>query len=154
MGRKSHVVSPAKTAAAEMESDFNGASRLWGRLRRRFPRAVREVVDVVGELGGLTLHDIELLQVAQWQRLDERIKRLEKQKQTSTAISKLESMKLQCLKHLRTLRLAQSPITTPNEGRHVEPEELELRRQAKARLAARMVADAAKPPVDQGVELN
>lgn len=152
MGRKSHAVSAAKTEAVEMEDGFNTSSRLWGKIRLRFPGAVRELVDIVADLGGLTLHDVELLQVAQYQRLEERIKRLEKRPQTSTAVSKLESLKLQCLKHLRTLRVVMNPITTPNEGRHPEPEEMELRRKTKARLAERMQAEAA--PVDQGVELN
>lgn len=153
MSRKSHVRSAAKTAAAEMEDDFESASRFWGRLRLRFPKAVREVVDIAAELGGLTLHDIELLQVAQFQRLEERIKKLERKPQTSTAVSKLESLKLQCLKHLRTIRVVSNPITTPNEGRHPEPEEMELRRRAKADLAARM-QDVGAPKVDTGVELN
>lgn len=154
MGRKSHVRSLAKSEAAEMEAEFNGASRLWTKIRLRFAGPVRELVDIVAELGGLTLHDIELLQVAQLQRLEQRIKRLEKQRQTSTAVSKLESLKLQCLKHLRTIRVVSSPITTPNEGRHVEPEEFELRRKAKAKLAEEMQRDTGAPRVDKGVELN
>ena len=44
------------------------------------------------------------------------------------------------------------PITTPNEGRHPEPEEIELRKKAKAALAARMTAP--DTTVDTGVELN
>lgn len=153
MSRKSHVRSPAKTAAAEMQDDFESASRFWSRVRRRFSAPVREMVDIAAELGGLTLHDIELLQVAQFQRLEERIKKLERKPQTSTAVSKLESLKLQCLKHLRTIRVVSSPVTTPNEGRHPEPEEMELRRRAKADLAARM-QNVEPAKVDTGVELN
>lgn len=152
MGRKSHVRSEAKEQAAEMEADFQSASRFWTKVRRRFSAKVRDMVDIVAELGGLSLHDIELLQVAQFQRLEERIRVLERKPQTSTAVSKLESLKLQCLKHLRTIRIASSPITTPNEGRHPEPEEIELRRKAKATLAAEMTRGVR--PVDQGVELN
>lgn len=152
MGRKSKVSSPAKAEALEMEQDFQTSSRLWLKIRRRFPRAVTEFVDDVAELGGLSLHDIELLQCAQLQRLEERIRRLEKRPKTSTAVSKMESLKLQAMKHLRTLRLAQSPISTPNDQRHPEPEELELRRQAKARLAAHMAGGP--KPVDTGIDLN
>lgn len=152
MGRKSQVRTPATEQAAEMDEGFQSASRLWVRLRRRFPAPVRDFVDIVAELGGLTFHDIELLQVAQMQKLEERIKRLERKQKTSTAVSKLESLKLQCLKHLRTIRVVSQPITTPNEGRHPEPEEIELRKKAKAALAARMTAP--DTTVDTGVELN
>lgn len=153
MSRKSHVRSRATEEAAEMGEAFESASRLWPRIRGRFPLAVRRIVDIVAELGGVTLHDVELMQMAQLERLEARIKRLERKPQTSTAVADLESLKLQCLKHLRALRLAQSPITTPNEGRHPEPEEIELRRRAKAELAKRMVQPEAAR-ADSGVELN
>lgn len=152
MSRKSQVRSPAAEQAAEMEDDFQSASRLWTRVRRRYSAKVRGLVDIVAELGGLTFHDIELLQVAQFERLEQRIRVLERKPQTSTAVSKLESLKLQCLKHLRTIRVVAQPITTPNEGRHPEPEEIALREKAKAKLAERMQAPPG--PVDQGVELN
>lgn len=135
-----------------MEDGFESASRFWTKVRRRFTKSVRETVDIVAELGGLTLHDIELLQYAQMERLEERIKTLAKKPKTSTAVATLESLKLQCLKHLRTIRVVSNPITSPNEGRHPEPEEMELRRQAKAKLAERMTAPATR--VDTGIELN
>lgn len=152
MGRKSKVAAPAKAEALAMDEEFQSTSRLWARIRKRFPRAVTEFVDVVAELGGLSLHDIELLQCAQLERLEQRIRRLEKRPKTSTAVSKMESLKLQGMKHLRTLRLAQAPISTPNDQKHPEPEELELRRQAKERLAAHM--RAGPQPVDTGIDLN
>lgn len=148
MGRKTR----APAAALEMDEGFQSASRLWSRVRRRYPAAVREMGDIVAELGGLSLHDIEILQVAQMEKIEQRIERLKRKANASDAVTRMESLKLQCLKHLRTIRVLASPITTPNEGRHPEPEEIELRRNAKAKLLERMTVEA--PKVDTGVELN
>lgn len=153
MGRKSHARSQAKSAAAEMDDEFEAASRLWGRIRLRLPKPVRTEVDIAAELGGLSLHDVELLTYTMFVELGRRAKRLEKRPKSTTAVASCESMRLQCLKHLRTLRLAQAPITTPNDQRHPEPEEMELRRQAKERLAKEMVAQKPSRP-DTGIELN
>lgn len=148
MGRKSHTL--GKEDALEMAEEADSSSRIWSRLRTLFPAKVRERVDIVAEMGGLSLHDIELLEFAAHESCDERIKRLQRRPQTATAIASLESIKLQSRKHLRNLRLAQNPISDPNNMRHPEPESEQRKAEAREKLAR----DTATPrPPDIGDEL-
>lgn len=149
MSRKSHT--RGKDDAREMDEEFQCASRLWGRMRRRVPAKVREYVDIVAELGGMSLHDIELLEVTAHRSLEERIKRLEKRPKSTTAIASCLSLQVQSRKHMRTLRLAMSPIGTPNDQRHPEPEQAAKRRAAHEKLAAAEANPEAK--TDLGDEL-
>lgn len=155
MGRKSHV--RGKEEALEMVEEADSSSRIWTRLRGLYPKKVRERVDIVAEMGGLSLHDIELLEFASHEVLAERIKRLERRPMTATAIASLESIRLQGRKHLRNLRLAQNPITDPNNQRHPEPESEAKKADARARLAeknatkAQAIVAAVRP--DTGDEL-
>ena len=119
----------------EAIEEADSSSRIWARLRRLYPAKVRERVDIVAEVGGLSLHDIELLEFAAHESCDERIKRLQRRPQTATAIASLESIKLQSRKHLRNLRLAQNPISDPNNMRHPEPESEQRKAEARFRLA-------------------
>lgn len=114
MARTSHT--RGKDQAREMDDAEQSASRLWSIIRGRFPKAVRELVDQVADLGGLSLHDIELLELAAHEALEARIQRLSRRKNTASAVTKMLSVQLQSRKHLRTLREALSPIKTPNEA--------------------------------------
>lgn len=114
MARTSHT--RGKDQAREMDEAAQSASRVWRLLRSRFPKAVRERVDAVAEAGGLSLHDIELLEFAAHEVLEERVRRLSRRKNTASAVTKLLSVQLQSRKHMRTLREAMSPIKTPNES--------------------------------------
>jgi hypothetical protein len=134
MGRLSN--SRAKDEAVEMDAEHQGTSKLWAQVRGKVSPRVREIVDLVAANGGLTLHDIELMEVTAHAQLAERIRRLEKVPKSTTAIASCLQMQGQARKHLRTLRLVMAPIGTPNDQRHVEPEAEAKRRALQAELAA------------------
>ena len=154
MGRKSNT--RAKDTAVDMDASYQCTSRAWAVIRPYFSARVRARVDKIAEIGGLSLHDIELFELAAYSALDERIKRLERRPKGATALAACLSLQLQSRKHLRTLRLAQSPIGTPNDMRHPEPEAEARRREAHASLAAaveRQEAARARGEIDLGDEL-
>lgn len=143
---KSHT-RPAKDDAREMDEEYQCSSSLWPLIRLRVPKALREQVDRVAALGGLSLHDIELMEYLAHEAAAERIKKLAKRRDTSVAISECLRQQVQSRKHLRTLRLAMSPIGTPNDMRHPEPEA-----EARKRAASEKLDAAAATAADPGTE--
>jgi hypothetical protein len=103
---------------------------------------VRALVDEVAETGGLSLLDLELMEFAEHANLRERIKRLEKQKQATTAIASCESLRVQCRKSMRTLVIARDGgLGSPNGQRHPSPEDEAKKQAAYDKLAAAKLAD-------------
>lgn len=149
MGRKNRT--EGKEDALAMVEAADSSSRVWGMMRKLFSAQVRERVDLVADVGGLSLHDIELLEFANHENMTERIKRLERKSMTATAISTLESVRLQSRKHLRVLRCAMNPITDPNGQRHPEPDSEARKAAARERLAN--APEATTTVTDTGDEL-
>lgn len=122
---------------------------LWEKVKSLYSPRVQAVVDAVAEAGGVSLAFIELLEVAEHERLAADIGQLKAQvkdgHKTSTAVSALYSLRLQSRKHMRTLRLAMSPISSPNDMRHPVPSSVA---QAIAEIDAHEV-----DPSDTGDEL-
>lgn len=152
MGRKSHTTGGARAASREqVEAQDESNTGLWDKMRKHFSKAVQARVDLVADAGGLTLHDIELLEFAAHEQAHERIKRLERKAKTATAVMGLEQLRLQCRKHLRTLRIAINPIANPDVNKHPDAE-AELRKQrSRERIAGESVTRATT--TDTGDEL-
>jgi hypothetical protein len=127
------------------------AGQAWAGVRASYSDEVRAKVDAVAEAGGLSLHDIELLEYAEHEtlaaRIDDLLRAMAEGEKTGTAVTALYSVRLQSRKHLRTLRIAMTPIGTPNDNRHPTSEE-----QAKKDAALAAVAEGADPN-DTGDEL-
>lgn len=122
------------------------AGQAWACVRSAYSDEVRAKVDAIAEAGGLSLHDIELLEFAEHETLAEEIDDLRTQEKATTAISALYSVRLQSRKHLRTLRIAMTPIGTPNDQRHPTSED-----EAKRTKALAAIKDAPEP--DTGDDL-
>ena len=136
MGRKSHTTGGARAESREqVEAADQANTGVWEQVRKHFPKPVRERVDAIAETGGLSLLDIMLLEFAAHEQAGERIKRLERRPQTSTAVADLEKLRLQSRKHMRTVRIAISPVANPDGNKHPDAETELRKRQAKSKIA-------------------
>lgn len=127
--RKTYSKSPEGDQARAMEEANAGPPTAWQRVRLRYPDDVREVVDAMVASGGLSLADIEAIEYAEHTMIQ---RDLEEDRANGTpnlvARKDMASLALQCRKHLRTIRLAMSPIQTPNTMKHQQPASVAERR--------------------------
>jgi hypothetical protein len=136
MGRKSHTTGGARAESREqVEAADQTNTGVWDQVRKHFPKPVRDRVDAIADTGGLSLMDIMLLEFAAHEQAGERIKRLERRPQTSTAVADLEKLRLQSRKHMRTVRIAISPIANPDGNKHPDAETEMRKRKAKEQIA-------------------
>ena len=117
------TVSSVAIAAELAGPDSRG---LWSSLRDSYPPDVRRVVDAVAARGGLSLADLELIELAEHERLlrivdEQREAELADGKSRAVAVSGLMSVRLQSRKHMRVIRQALSPISTPGDTRPMVP---------------------------------
>lgn len=133
--------------AVALDAKSQGAARVWSRLRSLYPEDVTAIVDDVAQAGGLTLHDLELLEVATHVSLDARIKQAQIDEKGSLEAS-LRHLQGQSRKHLRTLRGMMEPVVNPNKARHRDPESDAAKQSAKAKALADLArADVADDDV-------
>lgn len=136
MGRKSHTTGGARAESREqVEAEDQSDTGVWAKVRKNYPAPVRERVDAIADTGGLSLMDIMLLEFASHEHAGERIKRLERRPKTSTAVADLEKLRLQSRKHMRTVRIAISPIVNPDNNKHPDGETELRKRRAKEDIA-------------------
>lgn len=141
--RGRHQGGTGQDQASEQAQKAEATLSAWERLRSQYDPDVAELVDDVVARGGLTLRDIEAMELAEHERLDSEIKALSTKDKATTAISSLLSLRLQSRKHLRTLRVLISPVLTPHQGRAAVPAAVAKRHQ-------RVLRDQGDDLVDDG----
>lgn len=111
------------------DAEVSAPTGVWDRIRAFYPPQVQSLVDAVAEAGGLSLADIELLELAEHERIMGMVSAYMRQEQDVTlpdgkvvkgrsraiAVTNLMSLRLQSRKHLRTLRIAMTPIGSAND---------------------------------------
>lgn len=147
MSRKRIGNEEATEQSARARNDRNFA--LWEHLKDFYAPRVQGVVRAAIENGGLSLPLIEVLELAEHERLYGEIQQLraksESGQRVSTAIAVLYGLRLQCRKHARVCRIAMNPLASPNDMAHPMPESV-----AEALAALR---DYEPDPGDDGDDL-
>lgn len=153
-GRHTATSLRGRDEARELADDEAAApTSIWTRVREFYPPQVCTFVDAVVEQGGLSLSDIETLECAEHERILGIFAQLQKRDATAlaknenarlhyTASTHLLGLRLQSRKHLRTLRLCMSPISSPN---HSHPP---LTAAMLARIEGEIIDDDSDDPGD------
>lgn len=148
MSRKSKT--RGQDTAVDMADAAASASTAWSVVRLRYPKTVRALVDRLAAVGGVSLLDIMLMELAAHEQLGERIKRLERRPKSTTAVAAALHQQGTSRKHLRSLRVLMDPIGTPNDGRHPTSEGAAAEKQARA---LQELAETETDPEDVGDDL-
>lgn len=130
--RGRHNGGTGQDEASEQAQRAESTASAWDVLRLRYDEPVRALVDEVVARGGLTLRDIEAMELAEHERLESELTRLAGEERTSGAVAALLGIRLQSRKHLRALRVLISPVLTPHQGRAAVPEAVAKRHQRVA----------------------
>lgn len=149
MSRKSK--SRGQDQAVDMADAAASSSAAWSLVRLRYPKPVRELVDRFAAVGGVSLLDIMLMELAAHEQLAERIKRLERKPKSTTAVAAALHQQGTSRKHLRSLRVLMDPISTPNDGRHPTSEDADSG--AERERALQELAETETDPEDVGDDL-
>lgn len=95
--------------------------------------------------GGMNFVDVLALHLADYSKLREKLRRIERVPKTHSVQAELESASLQHLKGMRAVLVAMNPTGSPNDRRHPVPE---------AKVAATLARiDAVIPAGDAGDDL-
>lgn len=86
----------------------------WDEVRRRYPPEVVAMVDGIADRS-LTYADIQRLELLDYFRLDMLIAKYLAEPKSGTAVTALQSVRLQSRKHMRVIIAAQGPALTAND---------------------------------------
>ena len=120
MGGK--VTGPATADRETAGAPPDTASKLWERVRTRYTQDVRALVDGMVADGGMSFVDVLALHLADYSKLREKLRRIEREPKTHSVQAELESASLQHLKGMRSVLVAMNPTGSPNDRRHPVPE--------------------------------
>lgn len=122
--RKTEKKTPGNEAATAQRAGDRArpAEDAWRKLRKLYSVEVRERVDEVLATGGVSLELIQALEFAEHERLEDEIEEARDTTYGSPAIARFFALRLQSRKHLRTLRLAMTPLGSPADMAHPTPD--------------------------------